>query len=303
MLLHEASEAERVVRDAATAAAWGKGLTPAQFLERERVLRGHAFASSALRAWHWRAGERTLSSCETFEVPARRGAKEGRAFIIASVFTEPEHRGRGHAVALIDALCRRLAVEGALAVALFSEVGTRIYERAGFVAQPGFDVTLPPNKDAPLPKVEWTTQGLGPPVRAPPPADDASVRLALSPSQCDWHLTRARFYASALGRVAPAAHVARVGASSLAITASFQRNELHVLWYDFHADAEAALLLEACQAVAAQLSLPRVRVWETTPFALPSDATRAVRDDELPMLRPLDGGPATWADIAQGLWA
>lgn len=301
MRLLEATLAEKVSRDALTAAAWGRQLSTEQFLAREAALRSHPFAKASMRTWLW-CGDSILSSCETFEVAATRGATSGRAFIVASVFTEPALRGKGHAVAMLNALVERLSTPDALAVVLFSEVGPTIYERAGFVGQPGVDLVFParaaPRREEPA-AVRWTTAIEAPPHRGDPHA----VTLVLSAQQCDWHVERERFYAAALHRPAPPAHVARLNASSLAVAASFQRNELHVLWTEFHDDADGLALLEACAALALRCGLPAVRVWEARAMPTPAGATRVDRNDELPMLRPLDGGAALWANVTQGLWA
>lgn len=298
MRLLEATSAEKLGRDALTATAWGRQLTTEQFLAREAALRSHPFAKVSMRTWLWCA-ESILCSCETFEVAATRGATPGRAFIVASVFTEPALRGRGHAVAMLNALVERLSTPDALAVVLFSEVGPTIYERAGFVGQAGVDLVFPARTETSTSAVRWTTAMEAPPHRGDPHA----VTLVLSAQQCDWHVERERFYAAALHRPAPTAHVARLNASSLAVAASFQRNELHVLWAEFHDDADGLALLEACAAMAQRCGLPAVRVWETQPMPTPTGATRVERNDELPMLRPLDGGAARWANVTQGLWA
>ena len=303
MRLLEATFAEKVSRDALTASAWGRQLSTEQFLAREAALRSHPFAKTSMRTWLWCA-DSILCSCETFEVAATRGATSGRAFIVASVFTEPALRGKGHAVAMLNALVARLSTPDALAVVLFSEVGPTIYERAGFVGQPGVDLVFPARaeprrEDSAASAVRWTTTIEAPPHRRDPHA----VTLVLSAQQCDWHVERERFYAAALHRPALPAHVARLNASSLAVAASFQRNELHVVWTEFHDDADGLVLLEACAEMAQRCGLPAVRVWETQPMPTPTGATRVERNDELPMLRPLDGGAARWVNVSQGLWA
>ena len=218
--LVEATDSDQRARDLLTAQAWGQKLTTEQFLQREAGLRAHPFAKQHLRTWLWvdEAGA-VLSSCETFEVPARRGSRLGRAFVIASVFTEPSLRGKGHAVTLINAVCERLGQQAdALAVSLFSEVGARIYERAGFVAQPSWDVVLPLETSV-LPLVTSSVEEL-PAVEAPPSVTaDGSVQLELTVEQCDWQVERERLYARALKRPELKAHLLRRGRSSLALTA------------------------------------------------------------------------------------
>jgi predicted N-acetyltransferase YhbS len=298
MRLVQATPAEKVARDTLTASAWGRQLSTEHFLAREAALRGHAFARSSMTTWLWSA-ESILSSCETFEVPASRGAVKGKAFIVASVFTETALRGRGYAGMMMKALVERLSAPNILAVALFSEVGPTLYERAGFVSQHGVDLVFPARVERSASRVQWTHDIEAPPRRTEPDA----VTLELSVAQCDWHVERERFYAAALGRPGLPAHVARLNGSSLAVAASFQRNELHVLWVDIHDDADGLELLNACGVMASRCGLPTVRVWETTPLPMPPGATRVERLEELPMLRALDGGSSRWANIVQGLWA
>lgn len=302
--LVEASDSDKRARDLLTAQAWGQQLTSEQFLQREAGLRAHAFAKQHMRTWLWvDAAGAVLSSCETFEVPARRGSRSGRAFVIASVFTEPSLRGKGHAVALLNAVCARLGERAdALAVTLFSEVGAGIYERAGFVAQPSWDVMLPLETSV-LPVVTSGVEALLP-VEAPPSVvAGESVQLELTVEQCDWQVERERLYARALNRPALNAHLLRRGQSSLALTASFQTNELHVLWYRFEQPADVGPLLSVAADFGRASGLKALRLWETTPIPLPAGAVRLERSDELPMLRALDGGRAAWGVIERGLWA
>lgn len=297
--LVEADDAQKRARDELTASAWGKGLSSAQFLAREAALRAHPFAREAMRTWLWVDGGQVCCSCETFEVRARRSAAEGRAWVVASVFTEPALRNRGFAAALLDAVATHLSGPDALALTLFSEVGARVYERAGFVAQPSWDVVLPMDTSV-LPTATWTGDARAPAVA---PSASGGLELLVSPAQCDWHLERERFYSAALRRKAPLGHTLVRGPSTLVVTASFQTNELHVLWYDFQREADVEPMLMEARAVAGACGLSLVRVWETTPFSLPGGARRVARDDELPMVRPLDGGEARWTRIERGSWA
>lgn len=298
MQLVEASDAEKRARDRLTASAWGTGLGVEQFLVREAGLRAHRFARASMRTWLWRDASGVGCSCETFEVPARRGFVTGRAFIIASVFTEAARRREGHATALLGALATHLRSPETLALALFSEVGPALYQRCGFVAQPATDVLLDA-RPAERSEVTWSDAPVAPVFRVEPDA----LTVATTEAQCDWHLERERLYAAASNRPTLSHHVASLGHSRLAVTRSFQTNELHVLWYEFSTPDEARALLDATAALAHDVGVPTVRIWETTALpALPS-ARRAPRSDELPMVRPMDGGTPRWADITRGLWA
>lgn len=293
--LVEATASQKRERDRLTASTWGKGLSLEAFSSREIALRAHPFAARGMRSWWW-VDERVRSSCETFEVPAFRDGRAGRAFVVASVFTEVAERGKGHAVAMLEALSTQLAAEpNALAVVLFSEVGASIYRRAGFTLVHAHDVLLDAAPSVQAVETSEAVRGFFEP--------GSGVRLEVSDAQADWHAERERFYARALGRPAPRAHRARVGDSELCVVASFQLNELHVLWYRFGAAGDVEPLLRWAASEAAWCGLERVRVWETVPFSLPPGATRLERPDELPMIRPLDGGPPAWEAILRGSWA
>lgn len=302
MSLRLATDDEKRARDAVTHAAWGSGLSAAQFLAREVRLRAHPWARGAMRTWLWTgpAGE-VLASCETFEVASEVGGTRGRTWVVASVFVEPSLRRRGHSAAMLAALLERLRVEPlAQAVVLFSEVGTDLYARLGFFAVPSFDTWFEPGGAAPT-GVTW----LHAPLAAPPaPAAAAQVlHVPVDAGQVGWHLERERFYAEALGRAALPAHGARLGASSIAWTAYWRASELHVLWLDVRDPAHRAPLVRAAQWAAAEAGLSSVRVWETTPLVDLEGARRARRDDEIAMFAPLAPGVAGWTHVERALWA
>ncbi len=295
--LREATEIEKLERDRLTASVWGRGLASVDdFLERERVLRAHSFAARCMRTWLLTEGAAVLASCETFEVRGWRDGRPGRAFVVASVFTEPSLRGKGHAVALLEAVSSRLSSEpNAMAVVLFSEVGASIYQRARFTLIETHDVVMDARAGAASVSTSGSVVGSS--------TVGSGVRLEVSTEQADWHVERERFYAKALERRAPRAHRAQRGASELCVVASFQTNELHVLWYRFESPGDVGPLLRWAAAEAAFCSLARVRLWETEPFSVPPGAARLPRPDELPMIRPLDGGAPDWMAIERGSWA
>ena len=74
-----------------------------------------------------------------------RAALDGRAVRIAgigAVFTQPAHRGHGHAHDLIERLVARAARHGADLALLFSVIGGGYYARLGFRTIPTFDLEL-----------------------------------------------------------------------------------------------------------------------------------------------------------------
>lgn len=300
MRLVEATAGQQRARDALTFEAWGQGLTREQFLERERRLRGHAWAVGLTTFLWCDDGGRVLASCEAFEGAASAGARDGQAATIASVFVEPALRGHGYASQLLTAVVERLRARGDLAVVLFSEVGTAMYQRLGFWPVPAFDTFF---DAAPLgpPGVTWLTSPL--PAPAEVPSDASTLRLRLTPARLDWQLERERVYAEALGKPALRAHGARVGEASITWTAYWKTNELQVLSLDDGTPAQHAALLGAAARVAQEVGLPVVRAWETLALDHLPGARRAVRTDEIAMFLPLVSGLQAWTRVERGLWA
>jgi GNAT superfamily N-acetyltransferase len=293
-----ATEAEQQARDLLTCEVWGTGLTPAQFKERELRLRGHRWAKNTLTSWLWKGDDGSvLASCETFLDDAHVGSRRGTAAMIASVFTEPSLRKRGYAEQMLRAvIAKHRADRNCLALALFSEIGTTYYQRLGFWPVPAFDTFFDPRADAP--NVEWLENPLPAPTH--PPADQHTLRLALSSDRLDWHLERERIYGTALGKKTLQHHGARVGESSITWTAYWKTNELQVLSLDLRDPAHLAPLIHAASHAAHLAELPSVRIWET--LALNS-GRRVERTDEVAMFLPLAAGIQAWTMVERGLWA
>jgi predicted GNAT family acetyltransferase len=138
MRLTIASLDEQRQRDAQTHDAWGEKLTPAQFIAREERLRTHAWPRAALTTWFLRDDDGALlASCETYHMRSFLDGARGDSFGIASVFTEPALRQRGHATRLMDLVTARVRQDwpAAHAMLLFSDVGAAIYERSGYRAR------------------------------------------------------------------------------------------------------------------------------------------------------------------------
>jgi GNAT superfamily N-acetyltransferase len=83
-----------------------------------------------------------LATAKRYRFDARLDGREGFVSGIAAVFTPPDRRGCGHATALIERLIDEERQAGALAAALFSEIGAPFYERLGFAAIPLDEVTV-----------------------------------------------------------------------------------------------------------------------------------------------------------------
>jgi len=294
MELHLATGPEKLARDRVTFSEWGKRLTLEQYLERERRLREHPF-SRGMRTWFLVEGSEVLASCETYDNASRVGGEHGRAWSIASVFTEERHRGRGYATKLMDLV----AAAGAdvQACVLFSDVGERIYARSGYVSVPGqSDWLLPPLESEPPPPCE--------PVLPELPAPGERV-LQLQPTreQLDWAFERERLYARFLKRTPPAVHAARAGAAHACWAAYFKSNELIVLWLQPGAPAETAAVLDAARAEAHRCGLDHVRLWSLPGVPAPPAASERKRKEELAMYRPCRGPRIeAWTQVQRALW-
>ncbi len=303
MRLTVATGQEQQARDALTCAVWAGGLTAAQFAERELRLRAHPWAAQALTTFLWKDGAgRVLASCESILDAASLGPRAGTASTLCSVFTEPSLRGQGHASAMLRAVVARLrATPGCLAVTLYSEIGTALYQRLGFWPVPAFDTFFDASLERPA-AVEWLPEG---PLPAPrhAPGDAHTLRLALSSTRLDWQLERERIFTAALGRTPLDVHGARVGESTITWTAYWKTNELHVLSLDARDPVHLPPLLAAARHAAHRCGLPVVRAWETIDLTALPGARRLERTDELAMYLPLAPGLQAWTQVERGLWA
>jgi GNAT superfamily N-acetyltransferase len=299
MRLVLASELERAARDVLTAQAWGQTLTVEQFCARELVLRAHPWARASMRTYLWvdDAGQ-VLASCERFTQRGHLGASPVHASALASVFTAPELRGQGHAFAMLEAVGAVCHQEGDVAVVLFSEIGTRLYERLGFRAVPSFDTCFAAAAREVAPTVHLHAEV---PVLEAVTAQSGQLVLTPTAAQLDWHLARERFYGRAQGRTLRW-HGASVGRSTLSWTAYFKTGELQVLDARVADDAEATLLVEAARRVAFDAGLTLVRCWEGPRLDRLPEAQRVPRDDEIAMVLPLSPQVSAWVQVQRGLW-
>jgi GNAT superfamily N-acetyltransferase len=83
-----------------------------------------------------------LATAKLYHHSVRLDGRSGWLCGIGAVFTPQEQRGRGHASRLVERLLDQARAEGALAAALFSEIGASFYERLGFRSVPFNDVSV-----------------------------------------------------------------------------------------------------------------------------------------------------------------
>jgi GNAT superfamily N-acetyltransferase len=298
-----ATPEQAVLRDHASHDTWGDGLPVHLHVAREARLRAGWWPRGALTTWLLCDDDQVLASCETYRVDARVRDGIVGAFEIASLFTEPALRGRGHASVLLEQLATHLRRDrDAAALALFSDVGSAMYERLGFVARPDWDRTWLADPAATSGvDLFGETELSAIHARLEPP--DGAFVIWPSLPQLDWHLDRARTRLAALGRPMVDRCGARVGDD--AIVWAVDRDELLVLLLACRsAESVAPLLLSAARA-ASDAGLSGVRAWETpVPGGWPGFCTRASRVGGLPMCKPLTTAvdPRSWAFVPRAVW-
>lgn len=297
-LLRPAVDAEKRARDVLTYSEWGGKLSMPQYLEREHLLREHLFSKLGMNTWLLVEDDRVLTSCETFRNDSTVGKAAGITYSVATVFTEPELRGKGHAAMLMQQLVDRLKKDrAAQATVLYSDVGAPIYEKSGYRAFPAFDWVLPPVPFAT--GFEWMETAA-----APPSTVGVAGQLALHPSaaQLDWHFERSRLYARFLNRTRLQHQGARAGDAAAWWHAGYKADELVVLWLEAKDAKAAGPVLAAAQAQAHHAGLKRVRLWETISLEGLPGAQRVARDGELPMVASLGAAITDWVRIERALW-
>ncbi|HEX2574658.1 MAG TPA: N-acetyltransferase [Polyangia bacterium] len=312
MKLTRATPEEAIARDRLSYDAWGTPLEPDDWVERERRLRAHVWAQEALTSYLLKGDDgEVLASCEAYRVQSRFRGVPGWSFAIASVYTESRLRGQGHASTMMRLLNEEfMRIEPRLqAATLYSDVGPRIYERAGYRATSGLDLVFQPAAGDPAAAVDrliraqdlWTEHA-----RVPQP--DAEFLIFPSANECDWHLERERIYAQFLGRPALPTAGARAGDGTIFWMANHRDGKLKVLLLSAARGEEARALMTAAQRIAHQVGLSAVQLWEhPRPLGFEhvfTDAVRQPREGALPMLCPFVPalGVEHWTWITRGIW-
>lgn len=175
LVLTTPTPAERVRIWTQTHGMWGKALSLETYLDREEYLITVPMANNGGMT-HWILTDSTLppderpllSSCESIRKPAVTGHKtesgevvvvDGIAHGIASVFTDPQYRGRGYAGRMMADLGPRLrywqAGEDAdgkpkesLFSILYSDIGKTFYARKGWAPFPSTHLSFVPDEAA-----------------------------------------------------------------------------------------------------------------------------------------------------------
>lgn len=285
-----------------TYAVWNEGLSPASHRRwndaqmRTPWGRGHLQRLALVDG----AG-RLLASAKRYRLPVRLHGRSGTMVGIGAVCTAPALRGRGYASRLIDLLLDRGRQEGALLAGLFSEIGSRFYERLGFTTVPIDEVTVRvAHKD-------------GAPAMLVRAADDRDL-----PALAAMHQVRTAAAGFTLERDTPLVHyavakkrllaglgppglrqvelvVAEEGASAVAYVLLHENANGWTLEEAGDRDPAAARLGGMLQVLLARepsRAAPLIRAWWPRAMAVPPQVTLADRTDarDLFMVKPLADG-------------
>eukprot|EP00850_Spirogloea_muscicola_P018512 SM000170S02684 [mRNA] locus=s170:194251:198022:+ [translate_table: standard] len=282
--------------------------------------------------------DEALASLETYRLEAAGpDGLRGSAYGVASVFTAEALRGKGYAVALCRLIQEKLRQldPNTLAVVLYSDVGARIYERAGYVcpeAQP-VDHFLKRHPDAgadartaaAVAGVEWLTRG-----SVGALADEAAkemlrsapshaFRILPTSAQLGWALEREVVTCEQLGRAVLPFAGARAGDSYMVWTADLaKQGYLKVLLFRAGNEANTAAVVAAAVSMAIQGTVydGGVKLWGPGsvlgqwPVSKQALAAAGVMYEEklrvgsLPMLASIHPAvdPSAWRCIPQLLW-
>lgn len=279
--LGEATAAERTARDRLTFEAWGARLTRPQYLERERTLRQTEHGRLHMKSWVLRLPNGVVAaSCETFRIPL---APSGAIEVVASVYVDRPLRGVKMASRLMEALVLNRREAGLDGLVLFSEIGTGLYERAGFRVLPA-----PTRRwsrcavDAPRASTFTQTElaevlGIRDAHRAGPLDVLVTEPLVL------WHAARARFYAALLKRPTPRSLGAWTADAEALWVADFKGDLLRVLEVSGRPGASLEPLAAAALDEAQHLGLAAVELWDDARSPALPGGISFERDDDVPM--------------------
>lgn len=118
---------------AASHSLWGAGLAAIDYRDMWRELAGLPWARARFQVLVWTDdGRRVVSSLKVYHPKVRIGGSRGSACGIGAVFTPREHRGRGHARAMLRRVLENAAAGGEALGLLFSDIDPGLYESLGF---------------------------------------------------------------------------------------------------------------------------------------------------------------------------
>ena len=132
---------------AATFDIWHEGLSRTAYPRYYAGQLATPWGRANLRRWALVDGDDVVASAKTYALDAMLDGRAIRVFGVGAVFTQPRHRGRGHARTLVERLLDRATADGFDLSLLFSEIGADYYARLGFTPMPTFDLALRVRED------------------------------------------------------------------------------------------------------------------------------------------------------------
>jgi hypothetical protein len=172
-----------------------------------------------------------------------------------------------------------------------SEIGPTLYARLGYVA---LTLRLRRYPACALPssaKARFlTTEDLPEMLASYTPPMGSPLHIPPSQEQLDWHLARGRYYAQRAGSQFPSEIGARCDDAAVVWKPDFRSEgmRLRVLLLSANAPTPAvSAVIAAAQAVAHQLSLPMVEVWESDAQTPRLTGGELHESSDVPMMLPL----------------
>jgi GNAT superfamily N-acetyltransferase len=121
---------------------WHDGLDRTRYAQFWAAQLGTSWGSAHLDRVALIERRRVVSSAKRYDLSARLDGRIRRVLGIGAVFTAPEHRGRGAATRLLEAMLENAEAEGYEYAMLFSEIDPVFYERLDFVPIPVIESQL-----------------------------------------------------------------------------------------------------------------------------------------------------------------
>ncbi|KAH8714074.1 hypothetical protein GQ44DRAFT_811314 [Phaeosphaeriaceae sp. PMI808] len=147
----EATESQRRQRNVLAASAFGPPLSKTDFIEREEYMANQCLAQNCgLRTWclyRDDGSDCVLAACQTLRrellITDSAGTRKEIGYCIASVVTQPNHRGQGLASRLLHDVAQWLDGSGEAAASMLYSNKDEFYIRRGWEPQPSPAVVLP----------------------------------------------------------------------------------------------------------------------------------------------------------------
>ena len=274
--------------------SWGKKLTLDLYIRREVALGDTSFSKENIRVWVLcrETDPESLGfmcSCETYERPIRYSdsqdgtVAQGSCHSVASVFTPLRFRTKGYASLMMNKLAETLKSEGAMASALYSDIGELFYARLGWKVHPSISYNFNP-KDCLENSPSLTTRSE---VKFVTSIEDLSQILqrenarslellknspkptVYMPFLVDcyvWYLTRSQFYAREFKLKTPTEFGATVGKSSFILwNHDLKDRSLLVLKCYAETQGEFDALVNCAMEEASSHDLPKLVLWNLDP--------------------------------------